>query len=135
MLILFHSLPELADIVTTISSTFTPLIFSAIFYASNGQNHISYIDALFNSVSAMTVCGLASVDLSSLTAWQQVILFIQMCLGSPVSDGLATGVAARSQPGSYSGFGSLDHSLRPKVTLDPGRNRFTLAAADELCCI
>lgn len=32
----------------------------------------------------MTVCGLSTVDLSSLTAWQQVILFIQMCLGSPV---------------------------------------------------
>ncbi|CAK5281873.1 unnamed protein product [Mycena citricolor] len=64
--------------------TFTPLIFSGIFYASNGHTHISYIDALYNSVSAMTVCGLATVDLSSLTAWQQVILFIQMCLGSPV---------------------------------------------------
>ncbi|KAG7091120.1 hypothetical protein E1B28_010174 [Marasmius oreades] len=64
--------------------TFTPLIFSGIFYASNGQNHISYVDSLFNCVSAMTVCGLATVDLSSLTPWQQVILFIQMCLGSPV---------------------------------------------------
>ncbi|KAF7351097.1 Potassium transport protein [Mycena sanguinolenta] len=64
--------------------TFTPLIFSGIFYASNGQYHVSYIDALFNCVSAMTVCGLATVDLSSLTGWQQVILFIQMCLGSPV---------------------------------------------------
>jgi hypothetical protein len=42
-------------------STFTPLIFSAIFYASNGDYHISYIDALFNCVSAMTVCGLATV--------------------------------------------------------------------------
>ncbi|KAK0226367.1 cation transport protein-domain-containing protein [Armillaria fumosa] len=63
---------------------FTPLIFSGIFYASNGQYHISYIDSLFNCVSAITVCGLATVDLSSLTPWQQVILFIQMCLGSPV---------------------------------------------------
>ena len=32
----------------------------------------------------MAVCGLASVDLSSLTGWQQAILFIQMCLGNPV---------------------------------------------------
>ncbi|KDQ20082.1 hypothetical protein BOTBODRAFT_125633 [Botryobasidium botryosum FD-172 SS1] len=63
----------------------TPLIFSAIFYASNGETHIKYIDALYNSVSAMTVCGLATVDLSSLTGWQQTILFIQMCLGSPVA--------------------------------------------------
>ncbi|KAJ8489572.1 hypothetical protein ONZ45_g13536 [Pleurotus djamor] len=32
----------------------------------------------------MTVCGLATIDLSLLTPWQQVLLFIQMCLGSPV---------------------------------------------------
>ncbi|KAJ7668683.1 cation transport protein-domain-containing protein [Mycena polygramma] len=64
--------------------TFTPLTFSGIFFASNGQYRVSYIDALYNCVSAMTVCGLATVDLSSLTAWQQVILFVQMCLGSPV---------------------------------------------------
>ncbi|KAJ2981595.1 hypothetical protein NUW54_g10849 [Trametes sanguinea] len=64
--------------------TFTPLIFSGIFYASNGEFHIDYIDCLFNCVSAMTVCGLASVDLSSLTSFQQALLFIQMCLGSPV---------------------------------------------------
>ncbi|KAJ3519413.1 hypothetical protein NM688_g9303 [Phlebia brevispora] len=58
--------------------------YSWIFYASNGEFHISYIDSLYNSVSAVTVCGLATVDLSSLTPWQQVILFIQMCVGSPV---------------------------------------------------
>lgn len=67
------------------NSTFTPLVFSGIFYASNGQYPVSYVDSLYNCVSAMTVCGLATVDLSSLTGWQQVILFIQMCLGSPVS--------------------------------------------------
>ena len=66
-------------------STFTPLIFSGIFYAVNGEFHISYIDCLFNCVSAMTVCGLATVDLSTLTGFQQALLFIQMCLGSPVS--------------------------------------------------
>lgn len=32
----------------------------------------------------MAVCGLATVDLSSLTGWQQALLLIQMCLGSPV---------------------------------------------------
>ena len=66
-------------------STFTPLIFSAILYASNGEVKISYIDSLYNSVSAMTVTGLTTVNLSSLTHWQQTILFLQMCLGSPVS--------------------------------------------------
>ncbi|KAI6046356.1 hypothetical protein EDC04DRAFT_1686270 [Pisolithus marmoratus] len=64
--------------------TFIPLLASAVLYASNGKYPISYVDALFNSVSAMTVCGLSTVDLSSLTPWQQVILFLQMCAGSPV---------------------------------------------------
>ena len=66
------------------SSTFSPLIFSAIFYAANGRNHISYIDSLYNCVSATTVCGLASVDLSALTGFQQALLFIQSSLGNPV---------------------------------------------------
>ncbi|KIJ65956.1 hypothetical protein HYDPIDRAFT_110073 [Hydnomerulius pinastri MD-312] len=64
--------------------TFTPLISSAVLYASSGRYPISYIDALFNSVSAVTVCGLATVNLSGLTPWQQAILFLQMCVGSPV---------------------------------------------------
>ncbi|KAF9222488.1 TrkH-domain-containing protein [Gyrodon lividus] len=64
--------------------TFTPLIFSGILYASNGRYPIAYIDALFNSVSAVTVCGLATVNLSQLTPWQQIVLFLQMCVGSPV---------------------------------------------------
>ncbi|KAI6046353.1 cation transport protein-domain-containing protein [Pisolithus marmoratus] len=64
--------------------TFIPLLASVVLYASNGKYPISYVDALFNSVSAMTVCGLSTVDLSSLTPWQQVILFLQMCVGSPV---------------------------------------------------
>lgn len=65
-------------------STFAPLILSAIFYACNGKYHVSYVDALFVCVSASTVTGLATIDLSELTAWQQVIIFFQMCAGSPV---------------------------------------------------
>lgn len=41
----------------------------------------------------MAVCGLASVDLSSLTGWQQVILFIQLCVGNPVCQLLELSVA------------------------------------------
>jgi hypothetical protein len=67
------------------TSTFTPLIFSGIFYASNGRYKISYIDSLFNCVSAMTVCGLATINLSSLTGFQQALLFFLMCIGNPVS--------------------------------------------------
>ncbi|KAF9560954.1 hypothetical protein CPC08DRAFT_750168 [Agrocybe pediades] len=64
--------------------TFTPLVFSGIFYASNGRYKISYVDALFNCVSAMTVCGLATINLSSLTGFQQALLFVLMCIGNPV---------------------------------------------------
>ncbi|KAG2153183.1 cation transport protein-domain-containing protein [Suillus clintonianus] len=64
--------------------TLTPLIFSGVLYASNGRYPVAYIDALYNSVSAITMCGLATVNLSQLTAWQQVLLFIQMCIGNPV---------------------------------------------------
>ncbi|PFH52154.1 hypothetical protein AMATHDRAFT_57502 [Amanita thiersii Skay4041] len=64
--------------------TFAPIFWACIFYASNGKHKIPFIDALFNSVSAIAMCGLATVDLSSLTPWQQTILFIQMITGSPV---------------------------------------------------
>ncbi|KAJ3572113.1 hypothetical protein NP233_g3294 [Leucocoprinus birnbaumii] len=64
--------------------TVTPLIFSGIFYASNGEYHIAYIDALFNCFSSMCVCGLATINLSSLTPWQQVILLLQMQIGHPI---------------------------------------------------
>lgn len=67
------------------NSTFVPLITSGIFYAANGENHIDYIDALFNCISACVVCGLASVDLSSLTGFQQALLFFLMSIGNPVS--------------------------------------------------
>lgn len=66
-------------------STFTPLIASGIFYAANGENHIDYIDALFNCLSACIVCGLATVDLSALTGFQQALLFFLMSIGNPVS--------------------------------------------------
>lgn len=61
---------------------FTPLIMAAIFYASNGQNHIPFIDCLFVCVSAMTVTGLVTINISTVTAWQQAILFMLMLCGN-----------------------------------------------------
>jgi hypothetical protein len=55
-----------------------------VFYFSNGQFHISYVDSLFLCVTSITVCGLATVDLSSLTPFQQALIFIQMFIGSPI---------------------------------------------------
>ncbi|KAJ3512053.1 hypothetical protein NLJ89_g3746 [Agrocybe chaxingu] len=62
--------------------TFIPLIFSGIFHASNGRYHISYLDSLFLCYSAMTVTGLSTVNLSTLTTWQQVILYFLMSIYS-----------------------------------------------------
>lgn len=61
--------------------TFIPLIFSGIFYASNGRYHVNYVDALFLCYSAMTVTGLSTVDLSTITGWQQAILYFLMTIG------------------------------------------------------
>ncbi|GAA94848.1 uncharacterized protein L969DRAFT_97190 [Mixia osmundae IAM 14324] len=67
-----------------------PLMWSLIMYASNGPNHIRYIDCLFNCVSATCVCGLNSSLLGVMTGWQQVILFIQMIEGSIVTVSIVT---------------------------------------------
>jgi Trk-type K+ transport system membrane component len=61
------------------------LIFAAICFACNGEHKITFIDCLFNCVSAMTVCGLTVNNLSALTSGQQTILFVLMFIGSPVS--------------------------------------------------
>lgn len=65
-----------------------PFMVSGIFYACNGRYHIDYIDSLFLCVSAMTVTGLATVNLSSLTPWQQVMLALLMVFGNIMSVGL-----------------------------------------------
>jgi hypothetical protein len=67
------------------SSTLTPLILAAIFFAANGRYHVSYVDALFNGISSMACCGLATINLSSLTGFQQFLLFLQFNIGNTVS--------------------------------------------------
>lgn len=62
----------------------TPLVVSAIIYASNTVNHIEYIDCLFLAVSAATTTGLATVDLSTLNAFQQALLMALFVCGSMV---------------------------------------------------
>ncbi|KAM5534365.1 hypothetical protein V8D89_011958 [Ganoderma adspersum] len=61
--------------------TVVPLIAAGVFYAVNGEFHIPFIDALFLCYSALTVTGLSTVNLSTLTAFQQVILFVLMLMG------------------------------------------------------
>jgi len=62
--------------------TFIPVIFSCIFYASNGRFHVSFLDSMFLCYSAMTVTGLSTVNLSTITGWQQAILYILMTIVS-----------------------------------------------------
>ena len=54
-------------------------------YGISTEYKISYIDCLFLCVTSMTVNGLATVDLSTLSVMQQVIMFWQMLIGSLVS--------------------------------------------------
>jgi hypothetical protein len=61
-----------------------PLILSGIFYGANGQYKIPYIDCLFLCVSSMCVTGLATVNLSTLTTFQQFLMYFQMIIGSMV---------------------------------------------------
>ncbi|KAK0236675.1 potassium transporter [Armillaria nabsnona] len=64
-----------------VAFVFIPLVSSGIFYGCNGRFHISFLDSLFLCYSAMTVTGLSTVNLSTLTAWQQVMLFLLMMVG------------------------------------------------------
>ncbi|WYZ43938.1 hypothetical protein EsH8_VII_000374 [Colletotrichum jinshuiense] len=63
----------------------TTLLASAIFYASsNPHGSISYVDSLFLVISAMTEAGLNTVDLSEMTVWQQVMLWLLIIVGSTI---------------------------------------------------
>lgn len=55
---------------------------SSILYGSSTSSfHLAYIDAIYLSTSAMCNTGLASVNLSNLTGFQQSVLFVLMLMG------------------------------------------------------
>ncbi|KPM39268.1 hypothetical protein AK830_g7299 [Neonectria ditissima] len=61
------------------------LVSSLIFWGSSRPaRSINYVDSLFLVVSAMTAAGLATVNLSQATTWQQVILFLLIIFGSRI---------------------------------------------------
>lgn len=61
------------------------LISSVIFWGSSDPAFsISYVDSLFIVISAMTEAGLNTVNLSTLTTWQQTMLFLLIMLGSTI---------------------------------------------------
>ncbi|CAJ2500134.1 Uu.00g029870.m01.CDS01 [Anthostomella pinea] len=62
-----------------------PLAASLVFWgSSNPSLSISYVDSLFLIVSAMTEAGLNTVNLSQMTTWQQVILWLMIIIGSSI---------------------------------------------------
>ncbi len=68
---------------------------SLIFWgSSNPARSISYTDSLFLVVSAMTEAGLNTVNLSQMTTWQQMMLFLLIIFGSSIWVSIWT-VAAR----------------------------------------
>ncbi|KAK6215169.1 cation transporter [Colletotrichum tabaci] len=63
----------------------TTLLASAVFYASsNPHGSIGYVDSLFLVISAMTEAGLNTVNLSEMTVWQQVMLWLLIIVGSSI---------------------------------------------------
>jgi hypothetical protein len=61
------------------------LIISLIFYGSSDPGlSISYTDSLFLVVSAMTEAGLNTVNLSTMTTFQQIILWLLIIFGSSI---------------------------------------------------
>lgn len=70
--------------------TLVPIVSASVLVASNGRFDINYIDALFVCVSGITGTGLATIDLSLLTAWQQAIIVLVSLVGSPVFVSLIT---------------------------------------------
>ena len=61
------------------------LFASLIFWcSSDSARRISYTDSLFLVVSAMTETGLNTVNLSEMTTWQQILLFLLIIFGSAI---------------------------------------------------
>ncbi|PQE19086.1 cation transporter protein [Rutstroemia sp. NJR-2017a BBW] len=69
----------------------TCLITSLIFWgSSHPSKSISYTDSLFLVISAMTEAGLNTVDLSTMTTFQQVLLWLLIICGSAVFVSIST---------------------------------------------
>ncbi|OBT84832.1 hypothetical protein VE02_07289 [Pseudogymnoascus sp. 03VT05] len=69
----------------------TCLLCSLIFWgASNPAQSISYTDSLFLVVSAMTEAGLNTVNLSTVTSFQQTMLFLLILIGGSIFVSIGT---------------------------------------------
>ncbi|KOS17091.1 Low-affinity potassium transport protein [Escovopsis weberi] len=76
-----------ASFIITHYAYFIGLVFlsSVVFWASSKPSQaVSYVDSLFLVVSAISGTGLNTVDLSSVTTWQQTILLLLIMVGGTV---------------------------------------------------
>ena len=75
----------------------TCMISSLIFWgSSNPARSISYTDSLFLVVSAMTEAGLNTINLSQMTTFQQVILWLLILIGSSIFVSIGTVLARKN---------------------------------------
>lgn len=62
-----------------------PMVCSVVLWVSSDPSFsIEYVDSLFLVVSAITEAGLNTVDLSTLTSWQQTLLFLLILCGGSI---------------------------------------------------
>ncbi|KAL5049610.1 hypothetical protein BDW71DRAFT_175098 [Aspergillus fruticulosus] len=93
------------------------LISSLIFWgASNPRRSVSYTDALFMCVSAMTGTGLNSVEASTLTTFQQVVMFVLLMLGHAILISI-TVLHVRKRAFQHK-FKGISHALAQRTPLD-----------------
>lgn len=63
---------------------FTCLVSALILWGADADRQLRFIDALFLAVSAMTLAGLNTINLSTLNTFQQFWLFLLIVMGSAV---------------------------------------------------
>lgn len=88
-------------------------VFSVIFWLStkpHSGNSLAYIDSLFMVVSAMSLTGMNTVNLSDLNTAQQVQLYVLMILGSPILVSIAVLYARKRDFQTTAGIGSRTRS-------------------------
>ena len=98
-------------------SILVPIIAAVILSASSGKFSVNYVDALFLCISGMTSTGLSTVDLSTLTPWQQVILLFVSLVGSPVCPIIFLVVSLVSYRLSLAGLRFSDNRLPAQTIL------------------
>lgn len=123
------------------------LISSLIFWGSSRPNmSISYTDSLFLVISAMTEAGLNTVNLSQMTLFQQIVLWVLIQMGSSILVSISTvlirkrvfeqrfeGVVRRTKSvgrRSLSWRRSVDGVLRREGSREIGLATFDGAAGD-----